>query len=56
MVHLLVMEQLDKMFDINTLICNPVLSVPILTVAVFILASLISALIKQIPILKNYIA
>lgn len=55
-VHLLVMERLDKVFNINTLTCNPVLSVPALTIVVFILTSVISALIKQIPVLKNYIA
>jgi len=54
-VHILILEGLQKRIGLNTLSFNPILSVPIISVIVLLISCTISALINRIPILKDYI-
>ncbi len=54
LVHALVIEALN-LFGIHSLAFSPVLAVPVISVLVFVLSYLISALIHKIPFLKKYI-
>lgn len=54
LVHALVIDQIDKLFALNTLSFHPVLSVPLISVVVFIVSFIISALINHIPFVKRY--
>lgn len=55
LVHVLVITYLDKLLNLNTLTFNPIFSVPIISIIVFIISLFISFVINQIPILKKYI-
>lgn len=44
-----------KNAGINTLICNPVLSVPMISIIVFILSTITIWIIKRIPVLKQLV-
>lgn len=55
LVHVLIIELLDRYLSLNTLLFNPFLSVPIISIIVFIISLIISFVINQIPILKKYI-
>ena len=55
LVHVMVLVALNKVFHINTLSFNPIFSVPIITVLIFIVSYIISAIINNIPILKKYV-
>ena len=53
--HDLFLKILDNKFHLNSLSFNPIISIPIITILVFILSYLTSAVINQIPIFKKYI-
>lgn len=55
LVHILLREILDKYFKVNAIVINPIIMVPVLSLAIFILGYCVSALIHKIPILKKYI-
>ena len=55
LVHVLVIEQLNSKLQLNTLSFNPIVSVPIIGIIVFIISVCFSAIINQIPFLKKYI-
>lgn len=55
LVHALIMEQMNSLWGINTLSFHPILSVPVLSIVIFLISYLISALLNQIPFLKKYI-
>lgn len=54
LVHVFVLEQL-KIHGFNTLLLNPVISVPLLGICVYLLSVIISAVLHQIPIVKKYL-
>ena len=55
LVHILVIEILNDIFEINTLIIHPIIAVPFLVLTVFIISLFISIVIGKIPILKKYV-
>ena len=55
LVHVLVMEQLDILFGINSLAFNPIISVPVISLLIFVISYMISAVLHHIPVLKKYI-
>lgn len=55
LVHVLVLDQLDKLLGLNTLSFHPLLSVPAVWAAAAVLSFGISALLHQIPIVKKYL-
>lgn len=54
LVHILVIEQLDIRFGLNTLSFNPAFAVICISVLVFIVSFAISATLNKIPIVKKY--
>lgn len=55
LVHILVMETLEKQLGLDTLSFDPMLTVPVISVTVFAISCVISAIIRRIPILKDHI-
>jgi len=55
LVHILIIICLDKFFNLNTLSFNPIFSIPIISIIVFIISLSISFVINHIPILKKYV-
>ncbi len=55
LIHPLAAELLMKFAGIDALSFNPVYSVPVLSLGIFLLSSLISALINKIPFVNKYI-
>lgn len=55
LVHVLIMDQLNKRLNFNTMSYSPILSVILVTTVVFILAYAVSAILNRIPVLKKYI-
>lgn len=55
LIHAMVLEGLYSLFNLHTLSFNAFLSVPVVTVLVFIISVIISGIINHIPILKHYI-
>lgn len=55
LVHVLVLEQLDKQLGLNTLSFHPALSVPAVWACVAVLSFGISAILHQIPLVKKYL-
>lgn len=54
LVHLLIIEQLNIRFGLNTLSFHPVISMIFMGCLVFIISFFISAILNQIPIVKKY--
>lgn len=54
LVHAMVIEQLRFRADLNTMTIHPLFSIPLLGVAVFLIAELISAVLHRIPIVNKY--
>lgn len=54
LVHACIIEMLPK-FGINSLMCNPIIAVPVMGLIVFIISFSISYIIHKIPILNKYI-
>ena len=55
LVHVLIIEQLEVRFGLNTLSFNPILSILCLCVIVFTGSFFISAILNNIPLVKRYI-
>lgn len=55
LVHAMVITQLNHLFGLNTLSFDPVISVPLIGIIVFILSYAISGIIHKIPVLNKYI-
>lgn len=55
LVHMLVLDQLNDLFGLNTMSFYPLLSVPVIGLIVFLVSFAISGLLHQIPVLKKYI-
>jgi len=55
LVHILIIDYIDRIFNFNTLSFNPFLSVPLISIIVFIISFLISFIMNHIPILKKYV-
>lgn len=54
LIHAMVIDLLNNYFGINTLSFNPVVSVIVLGLFVFIVSFCASALLNQVPIIKKY--
>ncbi len=54
LIHAFVLEMLPK-FGINTLMCNPIISVPLIGIIVFSISYTISYIINKIPVLNKFI-
>lgn len=54
LVHLLIIEQLNVRFGLNTLSFHPALAVICLGILVFFISFLISAILNQIPVVKKF--
>lgn len=55
LVHAMVITRLNHILGLNTLSFNPLISVPVIGVIVFVISFAISGVIHQIPVLKDYI-
>ena len=55
LVHVLIIDYFNNNLGLNTFSFSPFISVPVLTLAVFMISFGISALLNQIPIVKKYI-
>ncbi len=55
LVHAFVIEKLDIFFSLNSLSFNPIFSVVLIGVLVFIVSFMISGILNNIPSLKKYI-
>lgn len=55
LVHALLIEELDKIFGLNTLSFHPVFSVPLIVLIIFLLSFTISALLNHIPVVNKYL-
>lgn len=55
LVHALVIEQLATRFEINTMMFNAALTVPLITCVTFVLSFTISMVLNHVPILKKYV-
>lgn len=53
LVHILVLDELARIFGLNTLAFNPLLSVPVISAIVIVVSFAISAALNHIPILKK---
>ncbi len=55
LVHALVIEIMIIILGINNLSFNPIFSIPVLSLAVFLVSYIISAILNRIPIINKYI-
>lgn len=55
MVHALIIELLDEICGLNTLSIRPIFSVLILSIIVFLISFILSAILNNIPIVRKYI-
>mgnify|MGYP003312030345 CR=1 FL=1 len=55
LVHLLVIELALRYFEIHTMMINPLIMVPLMTIGTFIVSFAVSAILHQIPLLKKYV-
>ena len=55
LVHILILEALEKHLGLNTLSFTPALAVPVISVIVFAVSGAVAAMIRRIPVLKDYI-
>lgn len=55
LVHAMVMEFLQVRLGITTLSFNPILSVPVLAVVIFLISLIISAVLNKIPLIKKLV-
>lgn len=53
LVHILVLDELARIFGINTLSFNPLLSVPVISAIVIVVSFAASAALNHIPLLKK---
>lgn len=55
LVHAMVITQLNHLLGINTLSFDPLISVPVIGIVVFVISFMISGILNHIPFLKKYI-
>lgn len=55
LVHPMILEFLDRLFGINTLMCNPIVAVVVVTLLVSICSVVVSSIINHVPFFKKYI-
>lgn len=55
LVHALILEQLDKIFNLNPLSLNPLVSVIVILLIISLCSFSVSAILHRIPIIKKYI-
>lgn len=55
LVHAMVITQLNHILGLNTLSFNPIISVPVIGIVVFIISFAISGILHCIPVLNKYI-
>ena len=55
LVHLLILRGIERLFGFHTLSFCPVVSVPVISIAVFVISLLLSAIFHRIPILKKVV-
>lgn len=55
LVHPLVLSVLKKYFGFDSLIINPIFSVPLLTFVVVIISYMVSGVLNKLPIIKRYL-
>lgn len=55
LLHILVIESLDLLFDLNVLSFNPIFSIPVFGIIVFIISFSVSYLLSRIPFVGKYI-
>ena len=55
LVHVLILEQLDLRIGLNTLSFNPIFSVIVISLLVFVISFVLSAILNHIPIVKKYL-
>ena len=55
LVHPFIITQLNNRFGVNTLSFNPILSVIVISIIVYIISFCISALLNKIPIVNKYL-
>ena len=55
LVHALVMEEMDRLFDFNTFSFNPLLSIPVIVAVVFAVSMAISGVLNHIPGLRKLV-
>jgi len=54
LMHALIIQILDK-FGINSLTINPILSIPLISILVFIISQIGTMIINKVPVLNKYI-
>ncbi len=52
--HALIIELLNKVFGINSLSFNPLISIPLISILVYVIAATVTAVLAHIPIAKKY--
>lgn len=55
MLHVFVLEHLDRWFGVSSLSFQPLISIPLLSLAIFLLCLGVSALLRRIPLLGKWI-
>lgn len=55
LVHMFVLDMLDKLFGLNVMSFNAVISVPLLSILVLLISLVIIAIMKIIPIIKKLV-
>ncbi|MBO5477828.1 MAG: acyltransferase family protein [Clostridia bacterium] len=55
LIHILIIDNLNSMLNLNTLSFNALFSVPVISILVFLISLLLSGIINKIPIIKKYI-
>ena len=54
LVHLLIVEHMEKLFGLSTLSFNPALAVPVISVLTLALSYAVSAALHRVPFVKKY--
>lgn len=55
LVHVLILEEIERLFGFQTLSISPVISVPLISIIVFAASFVVSAIFNHIPILKKVV-
>lgn len=55
LIHVIFIQGLSKILNITSLSFNPVISIPLLSVTVFLLSMIISAILNKLPFIKKWL-
>ena len=55
LLHLMIIEIFNVKFNLNVLTYQPILSIPILTILIFLISVLITSIINKIPLVKEIV-